>query len=163
MLEIEFVLLELFQYQLCHSVMLFHRLCEDEDVVQVDTDHTFGDKVLEDVIHHSLEGGWAVSETKEHHQWFKKRSVGAEHGLPFVTFLDMDIIVPPADIELGEVACAPKTIDKVRNEWKRIDILNRLCIECPVVLDQSERPILLLNKEYWHCHGRFGRADLARH
>src|SRR6267154_496535 len=40
MSEIEFVLSESFQYQMCDSVMLFHRLCKDEDVIQVDTDHT---------------------------------------------------------------------------------------------------------------------------
>src|ERR1700685_2626882 len=111
MSEMEFVLSESFQYQSCHSVMFFHCLCKDEDVIQVDTDHVFSDEVLEDVVHHGLEGGWAVSETEEHHQWFEKPSVGVECSLPFITFLDTDIILPPADIELGEVVCTPKTID----------------------------------------------------
>src|SRR5882757_9189310 len=43
-LEIEFVLLESFQYQMCDSVMIFHCLCKDEDVIQVNTDHTLGDE-----------------------------------------------------------------------------------------------------------------------
>ena len=55
--------------------MLFHCLCKDEDVVQVDTDHTFSDEILGDVIHHGLEGGKAVSETEEHHQRFKESLV----------------------------------------------------------------------------------------
>ena len=33
MAEIEFVLLESFQYQVGHPVMLFHRLCEDQDII----------------------------------------------------------------------------------------------------------------------------------
>jgi len=40
MSEIEFVLSESFQYQMGDLVMLFHCLCKDEDVIQVDTDHT---------------------------------------------------------------------------------------------------------------------------
>src|SRR5882757_10028159 len=101
----------------------------------------------------------AVSETEEHHQRFKESSVGAECSLPFITFLDMDIVVPPSDIKLGEVSCASETIDKVGNERKRIDILDSLCIECLIVLDKSERSVLLLNEEYWCCHGGFGGAD----
>jgi len=41
----------------------------------------------------------------------------------------------------------PQTqFDKVRNERKRIDILDTLCIERPIVLDKSERSILFLMK-----------------
>src|SRR5882757_10055762 len=125
MSEIEFVLSESFQYQTCDSVMLFHRLCKDEDVIQVDTDHTLGDEILENVIHHGLEGGWAVSETEEHHQRFEESSVGAECSLPFITFLDTDIVVPPSDIKLGEVSCASETIDKVGNELRKARPLRR--------------------------------------
>jgi hypothetical protein len=140
-------------------VVLFHHLCKDEDVIQVDASYTLGDENLENVIHHGLEGGWAVSETEEHHQRFEKSSVGAECSLPFITFLNVDIVVPPADIKLGEVACASETIDKVGNEWKWIDILDSLCIECAIVLDKSERSILLFNEEYWCCHRGFRGAD----
>jgi hypothetical protein len=143
--------------------MLFHCLCKDEDVIQVDTDHTLGDEILENVIHHSLKGGRAVSETEEHHQRFKESLVGAECSLPFIIFFDMDIVVPPSAIKLGKVSCALEMIDKIGNEWKWIDILDSLCIECPIVLDESERSILFLNEEYWCCHGGFGRADPTRH
>src|SRR5882762_8703340 len=122
--KIEFVLSESFQYQMCDSVMLFHCLCKDENVIQVDTDHTLSDEILENVIHHGLEGGWAVSETKEHHQRFRESSVGAECSLPFITFFDTDIVVPPSDIQLGEVSCALEMIDKVGNERKWIGILD---------------------------------------
>jgi hypothetical protein len=141
--------------------VLFHCFCKDEDVIQVDTDYTLDDKILENVIHHGLEGGWAVSETEEHHQRFEKSSVGVECSLPFITFLDADIVVPPADIKLGEVACTSKMIDKVRNERKWIDILDSLCIECLIVLDKLERSILLLNEEYWCCYEGLRGADLT--
>ena len=77
----------------------------------------------------------------------------------FITFLDTDIVVLPVDIKLDEVACTSEMVNKVRNEWKWIDILDSLWIECPIVLDKSERSILLLNEEYWCCNGGFGGAD----
>jgi hypothetical protein len=34
-------------------------------------DSAFGDQVLEDLIHHCLEGGWTIGEAKVHDQGFK--------------------------------------------------------------------------------------------
>jgi uncharacterized protein (DUF39 family) len=82
-----------------------------------------------------------------------------ESSLPFITFFDADIVVPIADIKLGKVVCTSEMIDKVKNEQKQIDILDCLCIECLIVLNKSERSILLLNEEYWCCHEGFGGVD----
>jgi hypothetical protein len=97
--------------------MFLHCFCED-DVVQVDTNHTFLDEILEDVIHHGLEGGWTVGETKEHDQGSKESPVGAECSLPLIAFLDPDIVAPPADIQFCEVACTTETVHEVRNQWE---------------------------------------------
>jgi hypothetical protein len=37
--------------------MLVDGFHEDEDVVEVDADNTFHDKILENVVYHHLEGG----------------------------------------------------------------------------------------------------------
>jgi hypothetical protein len=85
-----------------------------------------------------------------------------EHGLPFITFLDADIVVSPPDIKLGEVMCTPESVDEVRDEWKWMCILYCLCIQHLVVPDQSETPILLLDEEYQSYHWGLGGMDLAR-
>ena len=54
-----------------HLHMLFLCLGEDQDVVQVDHHNTFRYEVLEDVVHHGLEGGRTVSHSKEHYQGFE--------------------------------------------------------------------------------------------
>src|SRR5712664_761404 len=118
----------------------------------MNTDDSFGDQVLEDVVHHGLESGRTIGEAEEHNQGLKEPSVCAESGLPLVTFLDADIVVSPANIQLGEVACTPETIYEVGNERKRVDILNHLGVQCPVVLNQTEGPVLLLDKEDWCRH-----------
>jgi hypothetical protein len=43
--------------ELCDATMLIDGFHEDEDVVKVDTDDAFHDKILENDIHHHLEGG----------------------------------------------------------------------------------------------------------
>ena len=91
--------------------MFFHCLCEDEDVVQVEADYALGDQILEYLVHHGLESGWAVGETKEHDQGFKKSSVCAECGIPLITFLDADIVVSPPDIQLGEVTRTSESVN----------------------------------------------------
>ena len=58
---------------------------------------------MEDLIHHHLEGCWAVREAKEHDLWLEEPSVGMECGLPLITLLDSDIVETPLDIQLSKV------------------------------------------------------------
>jgi hypothetical protein len=41
----------------CDVMMLVDGFHEDEDVIEVDTDDAFHNKILEDVVHHRLECG----------------------------------------------------------------------------------------------------------
>ena len=75
--------------------MLFLYLGEDQDVVQVDHHNISCYEVPEDVIHHSLEGGWTVSHSKEHYQGFKQALIGLEDRLPLVSGLIMRMLLKP--------------------------------------------------------------------
>ena len=46
--------------------MVFNHVSVYQDIVHVDHHIAFINEVLEDVVHHGLEGGWAVGEAKEH-------------------------------------------------------------------------------------------------
>jgi len=50
------------------------------------------------MIHHGLERGRAIGETEKHDKGFKQSFVGNEGSFPFITFFDLDIIVPPSNI-----------------------------------------------------------------
>jgi len=117
--------------------MFLHCLRKNEYVIQIDADHTFGDQVLEYLVHHGLKGGWTIGETEEHNQRFEKSSVCAKGSLPLITFLDADIVVPPPDIEFGDVLRTSESVNEVRDEWEWVRVLYRLRIQCSVVLDQS--------------------------
>ncbi|KAG6887780.1 hypothetical protein C0995_012803 [Termitomyces sp. Mi166 len=45
---------------------------KNTNVIKVDTDYTFCNQVIEDIIYHCLEGGQAISELKEHYKRFKE-------------------------------------------------------------------------------------------
>jgi len=47
---------------------------------------------LKDIIHHSLEGGQAISDIREHCQEFEKSMVHAKDSLLLITRLDPDIV-----------------------------------------------------------------------
>jgi hypothetical protein len=61
----------------------------------------------------------------------------------------VDIIVPPADIQLGEVAQVFESMDKVVDERERIPILHGDCIQSSVVLDEVKISIFLLDEQEW--------------
>jgi len=81
-----------------HSVRKGSLSRSDQNVIKVDTYHSFHDEVLEYVIHHCLEGSWAIGESKEHHQGLEQPSVGLKCGLPLIAFLDSNIVVALSNI-----------------------------------------------------------------
>src|SRR5260370_41140220 len=64
----------------------------DEDVVHVANGFIVIDKGAEDVVHHCLEGSWQVAQSKEHDKWLEESLVHGEGCLPFIPFLQSDIV-----------------------------------------------------------------------
>jgi hypothetical protein len=91
--------------------MFIQGASENQDVIEIDRDNSLYNKVLEDLIHHSLECHWTIGETKVHYQGLKEALVGVEWHLPLVTLSDTDIIVSLVHIELGEIVCALEAMD----------------------------------------------------
>ena len=111
---------------------------EDEDIVKVDTDYSFRYHVAEDVIHHCLEGCWAVHKAKEYNLWLKEPSIGAECSLPLITFPNPDIVETPPDIQLGEVFDTSELCDQLGDERDQITVFDHDGVQGLVVLDKSE-------------------------
>ncbi|KAG5349114.1 hypothetical protein C0989_005821 [Termitomyces sp. Mn162] len=160
-LEVELVLAEAFQNKTSDPIVFLQCFGVDEDVVKVHADYTFYNEVPEDVIHHGLEGGWAVGETKEHNKWLKQSPVGPEGHLPLISLLNVHIVVTPLDIQFSEVLCTLEVVDELGNGRKRVAILYHHGIEYPIVLDQSEGAILLFDEEDQRSHWGFGQTDMT--
>ena len=76
-------------------------LGEDHDVVDVNDYDVF--HVCKDLIHHGLKRGGGIAEPEEHDSGFIGSSVADECCLPFVTFLNLYVIVSPSKVYLCEV------------------------------------------------------------
>ena len=74
----------------------------DENVVHIDSEPVFSEFFGEYRVHHRLECGGGVCESEEHDSWFEQSLVSDEGCLPFVSFLNADVVVSPPDVELRE-------------------------------------------------------------
>jgi len=128
-------------------MLLFHS-SKDQDVIQIDHHDAFHYEVLEDVIHHSLEGGQTVGHSEEHHQGFEQASIGLEGHLPLVSRFDVDVVETPVDIQLGKVSSSTELGYEFGDQWKGVFVLDHHGIECMIVLNQSEQAILLLDEKH---------------
>ena len=69
-----------------------------QDIIHVNGDVALVDEFSKYEIHHGLEGGQHIHETKEHDHGFKKAPVGLEGCFPLITITNSDIIITPMDI-----------------------------------------------------------------
>ena len=100
--------------------VLFQCSSEDKDIIQVDHYNAFCDQLLEDAIHHCLEGGWSIGQPKEHDQGFIEATICPEGCYPLVSFFHANIIEPPADVEFSEILSTLKFVNEFRDEGKGV-------------------------------------------
>ena len=74
----------------------------DKKVIHVNDKPSFSDHVVERVVHELLEGSRGVGKAKEHYCRFKQPFISDESGFPLVAIFDLHIVIPPANIKLGE-------------------------------------------------------------
>ena len=81
-------------------------------------------------------------------------------GLPFVSFLNADVVVTPPQIDLREVLRSFELIDELRDERERVVVPNRVFVQILIVLHHPLPSILLWYKEYGGGLFGFGWADI---
>ena len=84
-----------------------------------------------------------------------------EGGLPLVTILDANIVVPPADVKLSKQFGVFEFVDEVGDEGKWIGVAGGMFVQVSVILTGAETAVLLFDKEEWGCLGGVGRANLS--
>ena len=109
----------------------------NEHVVHVYGEPPFSQFILEDGVHHGLKGRGGVGESKEHYIWFEQSLVGDEGCFPLVSIFDVDIVVPPSDIEFREEFRSFDSCNEFGDEGERVAIFYRPFIDFSIVLYQS--------------------------
>ena len=87
--------------------------------------------------------------------------MGDEGHLLLVTIFDVDIVIPPTNVELGEVVSVFQLIYEVRDERKEVGVVGGVFVEVSIILARVEFAILPFDKEEWRHLGGVGRADLS--
>ena len=105
------------------------------------------DHVLEDMIHEALEGCQRIGESKEHDCRLVETTVGSESGLPLVTFLDADVVVTPPHVKFGEEARVLSFGNQFLDQRQRILVFDCSFVKLSIILDWSERAVMLLDEE----------------
>jgi hypothetical protein len=74
---------------------------KDQEIVHVNYKPSFGNHVMEGVVHELLESRGGIIHAKEHNRRFKKSFMSDEGALPLISVLDADIVVAPSNIKFG--------------------------------------------------------------
>src|SRR3981189_1888794 len=162
MSEVQLVLAETFHDHAGDKAMFLQHRCKDKNVIEINGDNTLGDKVFENLVHHRLEGRRAVGQSDVHHERFKQTMICSKRRFPFIAFFYPHIVIPPADVELGEVLRAFKSVNKVVNEGEGIAILSGDQVERAIVLYEAKLSVLLLDEEDGSAYWRFRVPNAAR-
>jgi hypothetical protein len=120
--------------------------------VNGDVIHIYGEPSLshlftKDGVHHYLERGGGVGEAKKHHHGFEEPFWSEEGSFPFVPWLNSDVVVSPADVELCEEGIATKVVDCLRDQGRNIAISFCPFVHRSVVLYRAQFSILPFDEE----------------
>ena len=83
---------------------------------------------------------------------FIKAIAGVECSLPFITFLDADIVISSVEVDLQINLCLVKSIKHIIDEWDWVAVLHSDLIEALVIDAELQRTILFLGKYYGCSH-----------
>jgi hypothetical protein len=85
-----------------HSLLVYNFIvCGGyNEIIHVDFQPPLCNFFSENVVHHCLKGCRRVGKAEEHDCWFKEAFTYFEGGLPFVSLLDLDVVVAPLYIKL---------------------------------------------------------------
>ncbi|KIK77212.1 hypothetical protein PAXRUDRAFT_48165, partial [Paxillus rubicundulus Ve08.2h10] len=126
----------------------------DEDIIHVDDWPSFGNEVSESMVHECLERRGRVAKSKEHDIWFEETGRRNECCLPTITGFDLNVVISPMDVHLGEDLGSFQFVNKIRDERKGIGILYR-------VRTWVEGSVFLWNKEEGRSLERLRQGDLS--
>ena len=81
-------------------------------------------------------------------------------GLPFISFLYSDIVVPPSKIDLHKELRSFELVDKLRDKGQRVVVPNHMFVQMPIILHHPLVTIFLGYEEDRRRLFGFGWADI---
>src|SRR5277367_5733849 len=128
------------------SHMFLESIRENEDVIQVDDAEDI-EEITEAVVSISLKGCGSVGETEGHDEIFEVTITSTEGGLVFIAVCDAELVVCIGYIQARKLCSTFQTIEKLRNEWEGIAILDSDIVELSIINAETEGTIRLFDEE----------------
>ena len=94
-----------------------------------------------------MKSGGGVGKPEEHHCGFEESLVGDKGRLPLMAVLDSYIVVPPANVKLGEDLGVSQLVYEIGDEGKGVGVTNSVFIDVSVVLARAESSIFLFDEK----------------
>src|SRR5882724_7101268 len=104
------------------DLMIFQRVGEDEDVIEVDHYEDIS-HVSENMVHKCLKRSGCIGESHRHDQELERAILGLEGCLPLMASHDANIVIAGTKVELGVDPCITKLVEEVSDEGNRVPIL----------------------------------------
>ena len=89
------------------------RVSANGQVVHVNDKPTFPDVVSKVEVHKCLKRRWRATKSEKHHRWLEQSKRRDEGSLPFITLLDLNVIISPLYVKLGKERELAKIINEV--------------------------------------------------
>jgi len=94
-----------------------------------------------------LEGGWRVGESEEHNCWLEESLRSEECRFPFVSFLNVDIVISPLYVKFSEEGATSEAVNSLGNEWGNVAVFLGPMVDRAIVLNWMELAVFLFDKE----------------
>jgi len=125
--------------------MIFQRVGEDEDVIEVDHYEDIS-HVSENMVHKRLKRSGCIGESHRHDQELERAVSGSEGCLPLMASQNANIVIAGVKVELGVDPCIAKLVKEVSDEGDRVPILVDDFVEVLEVDAKPQSTILFLVK-----------------
>ena len=103
-----------------------------ENIIK-ENQHELTEEGAQDIIHECLKGSRGVAQPKRHHQELVEAVVCAERRLVEVSRIHADLMIPRAQVKLGEEPGAVEFVQELVDHWYGKSVLDGDGVEFPVV------------------------------
>jgi hypothetical protein len=146
---------------LANVLLVFSKsLGVDEDVIEKHEGELV-EKRAEGLMHEMHERGGGVGQTKREDEEFEMTVASPEGCLSDIAWVNADLVVTGAKVNLGEVSSALETVEEFVDARKRVAVLDRDVVESAIVNAHAGGAVLFLDKKNRSTEGRLGWLDKA--
>ena len=133
----------------------------DAEVIHVDFQPFLSQHVSKDVIHECLKRGGSIAESEEHDSGFEESHGSNESGLPLILLPDVNVVISPMNVELGEQGGLLHVINEFQDEGEWVGISDSVGVQVVIILAWVKGSVLLWYEEEGEGLGGFQGYNLS--